>query len=160
MTVFTPETDGTFTVHLSDDERAILAAAPAEVLDLLADRDNDASTFRLFPRAYEEDLGRQIDYDRLMRDDLLNRHIVALKDLAETIRSTRITITELDTWARAINLVRLVLGTRLDVTESSTERDFPRNSPLANAFALYAYLGDLQEDAVDALAQSLPPPSS
>lgn len=153
---FQPNADGTFSVNLSDRERDLLRGLPAELLKLLDEKDDDSSTFRLFPRAYDQDLGRQVEYDRLMRDDLLRHHVEALDALSDTANKSKVSLEELDTWARAINLIRLVLGTRLDVDASTTEASFPKGSAVANTYALYAYLGELQDHAVDALSRSLP----
>lgn len=154
---FTPNIDGSFAVNLSENERTLLRELPGEMLRLLDEKDDDRSTFRLFPRAYDDDLGRQVEYDRLMRDDLQERHIEALDVLSASAEAANVSLEQLDTWARALNLIRLVLGTRLDVDASTTEKSFPKGSPIAATFAMYAYLGELQEHAVDALSRSLPP---
>jgi len=60
-------------------------------------------------------------------------------------------------WLAALNDLRLVLGTRLDVTEEMYERGVPEDDPRAASFAIYAYLGWLEEQVVDAMAASLPP---
>ena len=50
----------------------------------------------------------------------------------------------------ALNDLRLVLGTRLGVTEDLDEEEM-LSGPEAHAFALYAFLGWLEEQAVRAL---------
>jgi len=45
-----------------------------------------------------------------------------------------------------------VLGTRLEITEETTEDDFPEHDPRASAFALYAYLTWLVDALVTALS--------
>jgi hypothetical protein len=57
---------------------------------------------------------------------------------------------ELDAWLRALNDLRLVLGTRLDVTEDTFLEPVDRRDPDAQALAVYAYLGWLQEQVVEA----------
>jgi hypothetical protein len=52
----------------------------------------------------------------------------------------------------AINDLRLVLGTRLDVSEDMDLDALADDDPLTPAFALYGYLGWLQEQIVAALA--------
>ena len=56
------------------------------------------------------------------------------------------------TWLRALNQLRLLLGTRLDVTEEGDERPMSDDDPRAATFALYDYLAFLQDQLVDALA--------
>ena len=51
----------------------------------------------------------------------------------------------------AVNDLRLVLGTRLDVSEETDLAVDPTN-PDAGAYALYGYLGFLLETCVDAIS--------
>ena len=54
-------------------------------------------------------------------------------------------------WLATINDVRLMLGVRLEVTESSTPLDF-EDDDRAASYAVYAFLSWLEEDVVSALA--------
>ncbi len=148
--------NGTYSVKISDDERQLLRELPGELVGLIESGEDDRSTFRLFPRAYDNDLGRQVEYDRLMRDDLQNRHVEALHVLQQTADAKDLSQEEADAWIRAINQLRLVLGTRLDINENTTEEDFPAEGPTASAYALYAYLTDLQVCTVEAMSEALP----
>jgi hypothetical protein len=56
-----------------------------------------------------------------------------------------------------MNDLRLVLGTRLDVSEDLREVD--ADDPDVAAYAVYDYLGYVVSEAVDALAEALPPPT-
>lgn len=146
--------DGTYTIKISDDERQLLRELPGELVKLLESGDDDRSMYRLFPRAYESDLGRQVEYDRLMRDDLQNRHVEALRILEQTADLKELSEEQIDNWVRAINQLRLVLGTRLNLTDDTTEEDFAADGPTAGAYALYSYLTDLQSHAVEAMAEA------
>ena len=55
-------------------------------------------------------------------------------------------------WMRALNEVRLVLGTRLDVSEEGDERPLDDTDPRWEAFAVYDYLTHLQAEIVEALS--------
>ena len=57
-------------------------------------------------------------------------------------------------WMRALNALRLVLGTRLDVTEDD-DRGIDPDDPDAPAWALYYFLSGLVDELVDALAADL-----
>ena len=57
-------------------------------------------------------------------------------------------------WLTALNDLRLVLGTRLDVSEDLPDID--ADDPEAPAYAVYDYLGYLLSEVVDALAAGLP----
>ena len=54
----------------------------------------------------------------------------------------------------SLNLVRLVLGTRLDVTEDAYP-DLTADDPDLPAWALYEFLGGVLENIVRALAGTL-----
>lgn len=154
--------NGMYAVKLTDDERELIASLPGELVQLIESGQDDRSMFRLFPRAYENDLGRQVEYDRLMRDDLQDRHIEALRVLEESANAKELSEEQADAWIRALNQLRLVLGTRLDLTDDTTEEDFPADGPTAGAYALYAYLSDLQIYIVEAMSEKItesgPPP--
>ena len=146
--------DGSYAVKLTDDERDLLRELPGELIKLIESGQDDRSMFRLFPRAYENDLGRQVEYDRLMRDDLQNRHVEALRVLEQTADAKTLDSEQADAWVRALNQLRLVLGTRLDITDDTQEDDFAEDGPTASAYALYLYLGHLQEVTVEAMAEA------
>ena len=57
---------------------------------------------------------------------------------------------QINAWMGAVNDLRLVLGTRLDVTEDMD--DIELDDPRAGAFAVYHYLTHLLAEIVDALA--------
>ena len=59
---------------------------------------------------------------------------------------------QLAAWLGTLNDLRLVLGTRLEVTEELYEEGMPRDDPRAPTFGLYQYLGWLEENVVAALA--------
>ena len=54
-------------------------------------------------------------------------------------------------WMRAVNDVRLLLGTRLGVGEDPSERQVALDDPRAPGFALYDYLSLLTQELVEAL---------
>jgi hypothetical protein len=134
---------GRYHLHLSADERAVLRALPGQ-LDELLDED-DPNLRRLFPPAYDDDPQRDAEYQRLMREDLVARHRAALETMTRTLDASDLTQEELTAWLGSINDFRLVLGTRLGVTEDETGTGTPE-------FALYHYLTYLEESVVQALA--------
>jgi hypothetical protein len=72
-----------------------------------------------------------------------------------TIDAERLDEEQLSAWLASLNGLRLVLGTRLDVTEDMYEQGPPERHGRSPAFALYLYLGWLEEQVVAALAGSL-----
>jgi hypothetical protein len=140
----TPE--GDVLVRLSPEERSLLLGLAGELRAQLEGESRDPSLRRLFPPAYD-DQDDERAYRELAGDELLSGRRQALELLAATARSDRLSADEADAWLRALNDLRLVLGTRLDVQE-----DMPIDRPKSPEHALYIYLSWLQEQLVAALA--------
>jgi hypothetical protein len=147
----------TYQLHLPAVERELVANLVDQLRDLLTATTDDPSVRRLFPTAYNEDPERDREYQQLVRDELLERRLAALATVEQTADAETVDEEQLSAWLTALNDVRLVLGTRLDVTEdlSAVEAD----DPDAPAYAVYDYLGFLVSEVVDALAGGLPPPT-
>ena len=150
-----PDREGGFRLRLSDGERELLRTLPAELRALLDSERDDPGLRRLFPRAYERDEEGEDEYRRLMAGELLEGRRAALRLVEETADRDRLTAEELDGWLRALNDLRLVLGTRLDVTEDMYEADLDPAHPQAYELSVYAYLSWLQEQLVAAAAGEL-----
>jgi hypothetical protein len=87
----------------------------------------------------------------LVHDDLLARRLGALEVLESTIDSERVDEEQLVAWMGAINDTRLVIGTKLDVSEDPSF-DIADDDPTAPAHAIYTYLGWLLEQLVEELS--------
>jgi Domain of unknown function (DUF2017) len=145
---------GDFVVRLGADERELLRRLAAELEELLAAEPDDPSLRRLRPRAYEDDEVER-EFRSLMGAELESRRLENLRWLAETAGRDRLDPEELDRWLAALNDLRLVLGTRLDVTEDQFADGFDPSAPNAYELAVYALLTWLQEAAVEAAATAL-----
>ncbi len=149
---------GEFELRIPPDERDLLRSVGPQLRDLLvreaasAQGGEDTAVSRLFPVAYPTDEDRQTEYRLLAHDELLASHLGALAVLEETAGADRLDEDQLLSWMRAINHVRLVLGTRLDVTEDGDERPRSARDPRAPAFAVYDYLTYLQGEIIEALS--------
>jgi hypothetical protein len=73
----------------------------------------------------------------------------------DTLGRKTLSLEEADAWLRALNDLRLVLGTRLDVTEDIDFEQLDPRKPRDRDLAVYAYLSWFQEELVEAL--NLPP---
>ena len=142
---------GDIRLRLPRDERALLRSLPAQLRRLLVEAPDDPSLERLFPPAYD-DAEDETEYRRLMGDELLEGRRRALRVIEETLDQDRLTKEQAEAWLTALNDLRLVLGTRLDVTEDSVLERLRPDDPNAFELSLYAYLSWLQEQLVDALA--------
>jgi len=145
---------GNFLVHLSAEERHLLRRLVAELEELLADEPEDPSLRRLRPRAYDDEEVER-EFRSLMGGELESRRLENLRGLAETAGKERLAAAELDRWLAALNDLRLVLGTRLDVTDDQFADGFDPSAPNAYELAVYAFLTWVQEAAVQAAAEAL-----
>lgn len=138
--------DGGVQLRFSPEERALLAGLASDLRSQLEGEPADPSFRRLFPPAYEDDQDEQA-YRELAGDELLDGRRQALELLAATARNDHLTAEEADAWLRALNDLRLVLGTRLDVQE-----DALLDQPQTPELAVYGYLSWVQEQLVAALS--------
>ena len=144
---------GRFELRLPPQERDVLRTLPGQLRDLLAT--DDPSLVRLRPPAYAEDPEAEEEYRHLVGEDLTAARLRALEVMERTVDARELDEEELSAWLGALNDLRLVLGTRLEVSEDTDIFDIPPEDPIAAQYAVYAYLGWLQEQAVEALAPGL-----
>jgi hypothetical protein len=145
---------GRFELRLPTEEREVLRTLPGQLRDLLAT--DDPSLIRLRPPAHPEDPDADAEYRALVGDDLTAARLRALDVMERTVDARELDEEELAAWLGGLNDLRLVLGTRLEVTEDTDIFGVRPDDPEARQYALYAYLGWLEEQAVEALAQALP----
>jgi Domain of unknown function (DUF2017) len=143
--------DGGVELQLSREERALLAGLAAELRSLLEGKTGDPSLRRLFPPAYEDEQDEDA-YRELMGNELLDGRREALELVARTAEQKRLSAEEADAWLRALNDLRLVLGTRLDVQEDTLLDELRPDDERASGLAVYGYLSWLQEQLVTALS--------
>jgi Domain of unknown function (DUF2017) len=139
---------GGFTLDLPERERDVVAALLPQLRELLVSGGPNAE--RLFPPAYANDSEREGEYRALVHDDLLERHLASVDVVEETLEAKVLDEEQLTRWMGAVNDIRLVLGTRLDITEDMDAVD--PDDPDAPAYAVYDYLTWLLSQIVDALA--------
>jgi hypothetical protein len=144
---------GDYRLRLERTERVLLRMLHAELRSLLEDPD-DPDLRRLFPPAHE-DPEREAEYRGLVHDQLLDGRARALETLERTLDRDTLTADEADAWLRVLNDLRLILGTRLDVTEETMLMELDPNDPNAHQLAVYAYLSWLQEQLVAALGADM-----
>ncbi len=146
--------DGRYTVKLDPSVRAVLVTMSEQLAPVLSP--DDPTTKRLFPPAYASTMleSAEREYRELVDNALINHHKEAFALVAETANAEVLTDIELNAWLSAIGSMRLVLGTRLDVSEDM-EAPGP-DDPTAPEYALYELLGQLQFLMVEVLAAELP----
>jgi len=145
---------GGYALRLPTEERELLRALPSQLRAVL--RTDDPVLYRLFPPAYDDDPGRNAEFGQLVRGELLEGKLAALRVVEETSDAEHLDEAQLEAWLGALESFRLVLGTQLGVTEDTIADEVAPDDSRAPGLALYGYLSWLQEQAVEALAQGLP----
>ncbi len=162
---FMPRGDGSLDVKLRSEEVEALRRVANDILDELKDTE-DPGLRRLFPPAYKDDPDRNEEFEVLTRDDLLARKRNAAEavlksiDRGKTKRGTwsaRLDEDVAQAWLALVNDARLILGTRLDVTEDMDHGPLPPDNPKALQHNLYVYLSAMEWALVEALMVGLPP---
>ncbi len=136
-------------LNFEEQELLLLRELLAELEVLLEDPD-DPAVRRLFPPAHD-DRESEEQYRSLVRGQLLGGRAEALATVRRTLGHETLSPKEADAWLRAFNDLRLVLGTRLDVTEDIEFEGLDPREPRGRDLAVYAYLSWLQEELVEAL---------
>jgi hypothetical protein len=146
--------DGRYAVKLDPGVRALLVTMSEQLAPVLGP--DEPMTRRLFPPAYpgRTEESAESKYRALVDNALVNHHRQAFAVVAATADADTLTEPELNAWLSAVGSMRLVLGTRLDVSEDMAPPD--PEDPTAPEYALYELLGQLQYLLIEALAAGLP----
>lgn len=118
---------------------------------------DDPVLARLFPDAYE-DTGESGEFRRFTEHGLRDGKRAAADLLITTVPDHGGTVTlddeQAQQWLRALNDMRLALGTRLGVTEEAHDEiaGMPPSDPRYPGFAAYDWLSFLQDTLVSSLS--------
>ncbi len=148
-----------FRINLDMEERELIHRLLGELRSLLTQPDvGDERLRRLFPTAYHERGDREYDeeFRRLMRDELINSRMAGLDLIAGALapaESSPAELTEAQMMAflQALNGIRLVLGTMLDVTEDHDIDDVGDDHPMVGEYHLYNFLSWVLDSSVRAV---------
>lgn len=145
-----------FTVSLPRGARRALKRLAGEYRDLLRAEDpsSDPGVARLFPPAREDDPLANLEYEHATHDGLLAGRFARIDTVERTAGKGSLSEEEILAWMGVANDLRLVLGSRLDVTEDTTERDFEGDAGKAETYGVYVFLSAL----VGAIVEVLPEP--
>ena len=134
---------------------SLIARLLDELRSLLTDPADPGLVRRLYPVVHPDDPERESEYQRLMRDELVTSRLAGIDIVTDVLgRSGRkVTLDEaqLVAFMQAVNGVRLVLGTLLDVTEDDDllDRGDAETTP---EYHLYGYLSWVLDSSVRALS--------
>jgi hypothetical protein len=170
--VFSRELGDELTLELDDAELGVLSQLFAQMSELLDDPENETGTdplakllnmsgstqisedpalARLFPDGYSDDEHASADFRRFTEQDLRAQKVAALSTVIETLSEwqgvSSVTPEQAQDWLKALNDIRLVLGTRLEITDASDRGADPEDPGMH----LYNYLTYLQGTLIDTL---------
>lgn len=117
----------------------------------------DPALARLFPDGYTDDPDASADFRRYTETGLRSTKLAALQTALGTIAEPgqRVTLTseQAESWLRALNDTRLVLGERLGITEEIEDviASLGEDDPRLSLFWVYDRLTYLQETLVQTL---------
>ena len=141
--------DGSFSVTIPQAEREHVGMLIEDMRELIAE--HDQLTWRLFPNPYPDHDKAADEYAEMIGDELREKHLASLDMVRDTLDAKRLEADQLSAWMHAVNHLRLVIGTRLDVTEESDLDNFTDPTDQA-LFLTYIYLGYMLEQIVQAIA--------
>lgn len=170
--MFKPGLGGKLTLKLDDAEHGVLCQLFEQMAELLTDSESETSSdplakmlnmsgstqisedpalARLFPDGYSDDEHASADFRRFTEQDLRAQKITALTSVRNALENwtgkSTVSAQQAQDWLKALNDLRLVLGTRLEITDEA-EIDFDADEP---GIHLYNYLTYLQGTLIDSL---------
>ena len=142
-----------FAVRLSQGVRGLLVELCQQSRALLESEDpsSDPAVARLFPPAYEDDPLRNLEFETNLGGSPRTGKLEALDTVERTARATSLSEDELLAWVGVVNDLRIVLGTRIEITEEATDEDFPPDDPRHDSYRAYLFLGYLLHEMLEAM---------
>lgn len=148
---------GKISASLGPQETELLRGLVSEYLDLLkTEQSGDPVLKRLFPEAGGDDPEVTRQFNEVTGDEL-NRHkqnaveiVMASLPESGTWRET-LSQEQWGAWLTLLTDLRLTIGTRLNVTEDTMEKQADPRDPQQREIAVLHYLGALQESLVSAV---------
>jgi hypothetical protein len=145
-----------FVIDLGDDEAAVVRRLVDQLRALLTDPyhpDSQELLERLFPVAYPDDDEHEAEYQRLMREELVQSKLATFDIIDATLAEPGpIDEGQLIAVMQSINSIRLVLGTMLEVSDDPDADEVMPGMEDSPEYALYGYLSWLLEHCVRALS--------
>lgn len=152
--------------RLAAGEAELVARLATELRDLLAaPGSEDPALERLFPTAYDvTEPEAQREWDALTHDELADLRRARVEAVLGSLErgdrgrgewSGTLSEDEAAAWLGVLNDARIVLGVRIGVVEETNERPPDEDDPRRAPFEVYAYLGWLESELLDAIAPGL-----
>lgn len=141
-------------IAMAEAERELLVSLLDQLRQLILGGGDRPALRRLFPAAYHQpvDAEAEAEYQRLMHDELVASRLAGIDTVIRALTDDALLDDEgAMTFVRALNQVRLVLGTALEISEDDDPATVDDDHPLAAEQHLYHYLSWLLDSALDAL---------
>lgn len=146
--------DGHFEVVLDPEVRMAIDGLLDQV-DSLLDTPDSPLMSRLQPPAYNEDPERDLAYQLLAGEELRTARREAFATVKRIHAQDRATEDDLWVWVRALNALRLVLGTALGIQDDDDEAPdldaLDDDDPALGMWQIYGIAGLVQYEIIEAL---------
>ena len=147
-------TDGRYDLALDPALRDVLSQVLADLRDVLDQDPDHPDLERLRPPAYADDADREAAYRLLAGEELRDAQRTSIDAVLASLDRDVLTEDELWSWLRAINGVRLVVGTRLEISDDDHGPD--RRGAIApeeqQLWALYDFTTYIQYEVIQGLS--------
>ncbi|MEQ8842763.1 MAG: DUF2017 family protein [Acidimicrobiales bacterium] len=147
---FLPGGDHTVVVDLQDGEQEVLTNLIVDLRHLLMADSHDALR-RLKPPAHADNAEAEAAYRELVDDDLLRSRLDLLDTVEAGVGGATLDEDGIAAWMQALNMMRLVLGERLELDGVDLVADDLPDGP---ASFLFQWVGELLELLVRAVSVS------
>ena len=137
-----------YAVDLGERARDLLVELCRQSRLLLENEDpsSDPAMDRLFPPAYPDDPLADLEFSSALGDAPKDDKLAAIQTVERTANADRLTEEELLAWIGVVNDLRLILGTRLEVTDDPDDEGPAPDDPSREAYEVYLFLGMLLQE--------------
>lgn len=151
LPVVRPRADGRFDLVLPAAHRTTISALLGELDQLIEADPSDPDLRRLSPPAYLHDPDRDAAYQLLAGDELRTARRAAIDTVRSTMDRSVLDEDQVWAWLRALNALRVVVGTKLDITDEDYDPVVDPDDPAAPLWAIYDFTGLVQHAIIAAL---------
>lgn len=153
-----PDGDG-FVIDIGPEESELIRRLLGDLRAILGEDAPDSGArlllVRLFPVVHADDPEAEAEYQRLMREELVESKLAAMQVVDDALTGDgRVDEGRLIAFMQSINSIRLVLGTMLGVSDDPDEDEVTPGLEGSAEYHLYAYLSWLLEHTVRALSRA------
>jgi len=132
-------------VELSWEDRQAIGSLVEQFTEFVNPDVNDSK--RLFPTAYPDDAEKDAGYQALAIPELMDQKNDNIRLFQKTLMNETLTKDQAEVWMRVLNDIRLVIGTRLDISADEILED--RDDELVPLYENLSYLTSLFIQALD-----------